>query len=57
MVQKRLNISVSFLASLFTSKILSTRKTEGGDDNRIEEQQVRNCLEKRNVFKTLDRTY
>lgn len=35
-------------------KIFSTRKTGGGEDNGIEDQQVRNCLEKLKVFKTLD---
>lgn len=54
MVQKRLNDSMSFFASVFTSKIFSTGKTGGGEDNGIEEQQVRNCLEKLKVFKTLD---
>lgn len=53
MVQKRLNDSISFFPSVFTSKISSTGKTGGGEDNRTEEQQVRNCLEKLNVFKTL----
>lgn len=46
MVQKRLNDSVSFFASVFTNKMFSTRNTGGG----IEEQQVRNYLEKLNVF-------
>lgn len=54
MVQKRLNESMSLFASVLTSKIFSTGKTDGGEDNRIEEQQVRNCLEKLNVFNTLD---
>lgn len=54
MGQKRLNDSVSFLASVFTSKIFSTRKRGGGEDNRMEEQQVRNRLEKLNIYKTLD---
>lgn len=53
MVQKRLNDSVSFFASVFTNKMFSTRNTGGGEDNGIQEQQVRNYLEKLNVFYAL----